>query len=92
MFSDVILRLCFQLSPGQSEACTALSHTVLCETMRSATLAFIHRESHTQSRFLMHTCRGYERGINISRSTHFHLTLTSLSAFHPLSLPLCLAL
>lgn len=36
--------------------------SVCCETMRSATLAFIHTESHTQSCFLTHTCRGYERG------------------------------
>ncbi len=61
---------------------------VYCKTIRSAVLAVIHRESHTQSCFLtaLHTCRGYERGINITGSTHFHLTLTSLFAFHSLSL------
>lgn len=53
--------------------------------IRSAILAIIHWNSHTQKCFLMplHTCRGYEQGINISRSTHFHLTLTSLFAPPP---------
>lgn len=64
------------------------AHSVYCKMIRSAILAVIHRDSHTQSCFLtaLHTCRGYERGINITRSTHFHLTLTSLFAFHPLCL------
>lgn len=63
--------------------------------IRSAILALIHRDGHTQNCFLMalHTCRGYEQGINITRSTHFHLTLTSLFAFPPsLSLSLCFCL
>lgn len=68
--------------------------SVYCKTISSAILAVIHRDSHTQSCFLtaLHTCRGYELGINITRSTHFHLTLTSLFAFFALALLLSLSL
>lgn len=75
-----------------------MKQPIHCKMISSAVLALIHRDSHTQSCFLMalHTCRGYEQGINITRSTHFHLTLTSLFAPPPspthssLCLSLCL--
>lgn len=67
-----------------------MKQPIHCKMISSAVLALIHRDSHTQSCFLMalHTCRGYEQGINITRSTHFHLTLTSLFAPSPLTPPL----
>lgn len=66
--------------------------SVCCETMRSATLAFIHRESHTQSCFLTHTCRGYERGYQyLQVNTFSSNTDISLCLAPPHSLPLCLS-
>lgn len=70
----------FKCSIAVAEAAefTARRHTVpFCW------LSATERDGHTLSCFLMalHTCRGYEQGgINITGSTHFHLTLTSPSA------------
>lgn len=81
--SFVFIATWFQRSAVRSEH---------CNTITSAGLARLHQHSHTQNLFLMpsHTCRGYEQGINITRSTHFHLTLASPFAFPPLSLFLSL--
>lgn len=70
----------------------AAARSVYCETIRSAILPVIHRDSHTQSCFLtaMHTCRGYEPGYQYHQVNTFSSN-TDISLCLSLSLSLLLS-